>query len=207
MSSAGSKPSLTATRANDSPDGDTDFTRRVAVIHRELGIDPGYMASCKLPLYPEPQELVATEPDYYGRPQRLTGEAFAGWQAMKQQAAADGVTLHLISAFRDLYYQRELIARKLAAGQSLAHILRVNAAPGYSEHHTGRAIDIGTTGCDALVEEFENTQAFQWLEGNAGGHGFYMSFPRDNPFGIDYEPWHWCFKIIPDGLNNQMTKE
>lgn len=194
MSSAGSKQSLTATRAKDASHGDDAFARRVEAMHRELGIDPDYMAQCNLPLYPEPQRLVATETDYYGRPQRLTPEAFAAWRAMKQQAAADGIVLHLISAFRDLDYQRGLIARKLAAGQAIADILRVNAAPGFSEHHTGRAIDIGTTDCDALVEEFENTPAFQWLADHAEGHDFSLSFPRGNPFGIDYEPWHWCYK-------------
>jgi D-alanyl-D-alanine carboxypeptidase len=147
-----------------------------------------------LPLYPEPAQLVDTEPDYYGRPQRLTPEAFAAWQDMKQRAAAEDITLHLISAFRDLEYQRGLIARKLAAGQSLTEILRVNAAPGFSEHHTGRAIDVGTLDCEALVEDFENTVAYQWLEANAAAHGFRLSFPRGNPYGIDYEPWHWCFK-------------
>lgn len=173
---------------------DSDFLVRVTTSHRELGIDPQYLSRCKLPLYPEPDRLVETEADYYGRPQRLTPEAFAAWQAMKQAAAREQITLHLISAYRDLDYQQGLIARKLAAGQSLAEILRVNAAPGFSEHHTGRAIDVGTTGCAALVEEFENTAAFQWLANNASAFGFRLSFPRDNPFGIDYEPWHWCFE-------------
>ncbi len=194
MSSAGSKPYLTATPANHAAETGTAFARRVAAIHRELGIGSDYMANCKLPLYPEPAQLVDTEPDYYGRPQRLTPEAFAAWQDMKQRAAAEHITLHLISAFRDLEYQQGLIARKLAAGQPLAEILRVNAAPGFSEHHTGRAIDVGTLGCEALVEEFENTVAYQWLEANAAAHGFDLSFPRGNPYGIDYEPWHWCFK-------------
>ena len=41
------------------------------------------------------------------------------------------------------------------------------AAPGYSEHHTGRAVDLTTPACDPLAEEFENTQAFDWLHLNA----------------------------------------
>lgn len=170
-----------------------DFLDRVRALHRRLGIPPDYEQRCGLPLCEEPAALVATEPDYYDRPQRLTPAAFAAWTAMKREAAADGVTLFLISAFRDLDYQHDLIVRKLADGRSLAQILAVNAAPGFSEHHTGRAIDIGTPGVPALVEEFENTQAFQWLEGNAPTHGFALSYPRGNPWGIDFEPWHWCY--------------
>jgi len=49
-------------------------------------------------------------------------------------------------------------------------------------------------GCDALSEEFENTDAYQWLASNAAGFDFYLSYPRGNLSGIDFEPWHWCYK-------------
>ncbi len=159
-----------------------------------LGIPESFMASCGLPLCLEPPDLVATELDYYSRPQRLTPECCAAWSAMKSDAHAQEVTLFLISAFRSIEYQHQLIAKKIAGGQAIDDILKVNAAPGFSEHHTGRAIDIGTLNCPALVEEFEKTAAFQWLETNAGGYGFSLSYPRNNPYGIAYEPWHWCFK-------------
>ena len=113
---------------------------------------------------------------------------------MKTAAAEQGVSLFLISAFRSLQYQHDLIAGKLQKGRSLKQILAVNAAPGFSEHHSGCAVDLGTTDCDALVEEFENTEAFQWLEENSGSFGFVMSYPRDNPHGLVYEPWHWCYQ-------------
>ena len=141
----------------------------------------------------EPDELVDTEPDFLDRPQRLTPAAFAAWSEMKSCATEDGVELLLISAFRSVQYQCELIERKIERDQKIEDILKVNAAPGFSEHHTGRAIDIGTSGCEPLVEDFEKTVAFQWLSLNAGRFGFTLSYPRSNPWGIDYEPWHWCF--------------
>ncbi len=42
-------------------------------------------------------------------------------------------------------------------------------------------------------ESFEATPAFAWLQAKAPAHGFHMSYPRDNPHGIIYEPWHWCY--------------
>ena len=132
-------------------------------------------------------------PDCFDRPQRLTPEAFAAWRAMREAAAADGVVLLMVSAFRSLDYQHALIAGKLAKGQELAAVLRVNAPPGFSEHHTGRAVDIGTPDCPALQQEFDRSPAFRWLEARAGDFGFHMSYPPDNPFGIIYEPWHWLF--------------
>ena len=68
----------------------------------------------------------------------------------------------------------------------------MNAAPGYSEHHTGCAVDIATPGSRPLTEEFEDSQAFRWLTDNAGKFGFSMSYPRNNPAGFIYEPWHWA---------------
>lgn len=112
---------------------------------------------------------------------------------MKLAAKQASITLFLISAFRGIQYQHDLILGKLQHGRSIADILKVNAAPGFSEHHTGRAVDIGTTECDSVGIKFENTLAFQWLSKNADGFGFTMTYPRDNPSGIDYEPWHWCF--------------
>lgn len=162
-------------------------------LHEALGVTDEILQSCALPPCFEPEELVATEPDYYGRAQQLTPAAFEAWTTMKQAAAGDGVTIHLISAYRGYRYQFELIQRKLDSGQKLTDILRVNAAPGYSEHHTGRAVDIGTLNCPALEEEFETTPAFSWLSSQGRSYGFSMTYPRGNAFGIAYEPWHWCF--------------
>ena len=86
-----------------------------------------------------------------------------------------------------------LFERKRARGLSVEEILTVNAAPGYSEHHGGRALDIGTPDEPPAEESFERTRAFDWLRAEAGGHGFAMSYPRDNAHGIVYEPWHWCW--------------
>lgn len=171
---------------------DADFAERIQHLHDELGIPRGYATDSCLALCAEPPQLVDTEPDFYGRPQRLTPEAFAAWSAMKDSAASDGVEIFLISAYRSVDYQCQIFRRKLEAGQQIAGILSVNAAPGYSEHHTGRAIDIGTCNCPALEEEFEHTPAFAWLSSHASRFGFHLSYPRDNSSGISYEPWHWC---------------
>jgi D-alanyl-D-alanine carboxypeptidase len=73
----------------------------------------------------------------------------------------------------------------------LQEILKVNAAPGFSEHHSGRAIDIGTPGQPPAEESFEHTAAYAWLDAHAEQFGFRLSYPRGNSHGISYEPWHW----------------
>lgn len=170
------------------------FLRRVQTSHRQLGIPEDYAQCCKLPLFPEPEVLAAAGPDCFGRSQRLTPAASAAWKSMRAAASADGIELELVSAFRDLDYQHGLIARKLERGQCIGDILQVNAAPGYSEHHSGRAVDLSTPGCEVLHEDFAQTPAYRWLQQHAGRFGFHLSYPVNNPFGIAFEPWHWCYR-------------
>jgi len=172
----------------------TDETRSsLKQLHQALGIPVDYAERCSLPLCVEPSVLVDTELDFYQRQQRLTPAAFSAWSELREAATRHGISLFLISAFRGYQYQHDLIAGKLEKGQAIEAILRVNAAPGYSEHHSGRAVDLGTMGCAALSEDFGKTKAYQWLAENAGRYGFYLSYPRDNPYSLDFEPWHWCY--------------
>ena len=170
-----------------------DFLRRIKHLHAELGIDDSYANTCNMPLCQVPAKLVEAGIDIYGRPQLLTLETRESWKKMCRRAALDGVSIQLVSGFRDLDYQAGIIRRKLNRGQSLGEILTINAAPGFSEHHTGRAIDLTSPGERALDEEFEETLAFKWLARNAINFGFKLSYPRNNLAGIAYEPWHWCY--------------
>ena len=153
-----------------------------------------YADDSGLPLQPEPCLLHFAGRDRFGRPLWLRRGAAQGWRRMRLQAAREGIALDAISGFRSHAYQLGIFERKLARGLSVTEILKVNAAPGFSEHHSGHALDIGTPGDAPAEESFEATDAFAWLQVHAGGHGFHLSYPRDNPHGIVYEPWHWCWR-------------
>jgi D-alanyl-D-alanine carboxypeptidase len=170
---------------------DQPYEERVAAILCELGIPASYGSESGVPLHREATDLLSVVADIYGREQRLTPDVAARWQTMQAAAAQQGVSLLLVSAFRSVDYQRQIWERKLAAGEPVAQILRVSAPPGYSEHHTGRAIDLTASGCDTLTEEFEDTPEFAWLVAHAGAFGFSMPYSRHNRYGFIYEPWHW----------------
>jgi len=116
------------------------------------------------------------------------------WVRMKIVANLSKINLQMISAYRSLDYQKDLIEKKLAKGIDMKDILKVNVLPGYSEHHTGCAIDIGSEGAAVLETEFDQSDAFKWLLQNAKHYGFSMTYPKGNTTGVCYEPWHWCFK-------------
>jgi D-alanyl-D-alanine carboxypeptidase len=99
---------------------------------------------------------------------------------MRGAAVREDLELVAVSGFRSIERQAEIIREKLAAGQRLDEILRYVAAPGFSEHHTGRALDIATADHIELDEEFEHTTAFRWLVANAEQFGFTLSYPREN---------------------------
>src|SRR3546814_20385085 len=102
---------------------------------------------------------------------------------MHDAAAIDGVELLLISAFRSIEFQAALVRDKLARGITIDKILMVNAPPGYSEHHSGRAIDIGARGIAPPDEALEVTPAFAWLSAQVMHFGFSLSYPRGNELG------------------------
>ena len=157
-----------------------------------LGLDEAYGERSGLPLVPEPDWLALAGFDRYRRPLWLHVDAARAWTQLREAALRDGVVLEAISGYRSHDYQLGIFERKQARGLSVDEILTVNAAPGYSEHHGGRALDIGTPGEPPAEESFERSPAFAWLRDHAASHGFGMSYPRDNPHGIVYEPWHWA---------------
>lgn len=170
----------------------TNFEQRIDRLLTDLGVTAAMRRKLSLPLQPEGTGLVQCENDIFDRPQYMTKVTKQRWEAMRAQARVEGIELELVSAFRSVEYQCNLIRAKLDKGQVLEDILKVNAVPGYSEHHTGRALDLNTPGCEPLSAAFEQTPAFEWLCRNADQFSFTMTYPRDNPFGIIYEPWHWA---------------
>ncbi len=160
-----------------------------------LGLDAGdYAARTGLLLVPEPAWLDWAGRDRYARPLWLDRDAALAWQRMQAAARDDDIWLEPVSGYRSHAYQLGIFARKRARGLHVQDILAVNAAPGFSEHHSGQALDISAPGEPSAEESFEHTTAFAWLQEHAATHGFAMSYPRDNPHGIVYEPWHWRYR-------------
>jgi zinc D-Ala-D-Ala carboxypeptidase len=145
--------------------------------------------------YPEApaNELEAITPDGQTLMRQISAESY---QKMAAAAALDGVNLFPISGFRSVADQNELFFQvSKERNQAVSKRGEVSAPPGRSEHHTGYAIDLGDASQPDtnLSQSFEETSAFRWLSEHAAQYSFEMSFPRDNPQGVSYEPWHWRF--------------
>lgn len=105
-----------------------------------------------------------------------------------------GVNLLPASCFRRHGIQHELFL-KLAQKKNVdfdRNVKRV-APAGYSEHHTGYAVDIrdGPGPRRMPRTPFRKRPVYVWLVEHAADFGFENSFPRGNVQGIIFEPWHW----------------
>lgn len=176
----------------------TRYQKHIAALMHELQVPLDYPAKHRLAVRQEPSRLVSIGHDMYQREQRTTPGTARAWQLMKAAALADQVNLQLVSAFRSVEYQAGIIRRKQERGLSAAEIYAVSAAPGFSEHHTGCALDLSTPNYAVLEEEFAESPAYTWLAEHAQRFGFVESFPNNNVHGLIWEPWHWAWHPAPE---------
>ena len=112
--------------------------------------------------------------------------------AMLQACRAAGYQCDINSAYRDRDYQQVLWDDRynnyIAQGYSTTDAAELTAQyvlpAGYSEHHTGLAVDI--TGSQEM---------YDWLAMHAPEYGFILRYPEDKTqwTGVSYEPWHFRY--------------
>jgi zinc D-Ala-D-Ala carboxypeptidase len=131
-----------------------------------------------------------------GKPIMLEKRAAQELSGLIESARAKGIRLRVISGFRSIEYQKGVYARAVKRYKTPAKAARHVAPPGYSQHHTGRAVDLGDADHPAtdLEVSFAGTTAFAWLAMHAVEFGYNLSFPKNNPQGVSYEPWHWYYQ-------------
>lgn len=169
---------------------------RLSSLCHELGISSEEITSRGLSESEEPCCLEVAEIGRDGRQHLLIPSAADAWRRLKVAAQNDGISLFIASAFRSIEQQVDIVRRKLCTGMAIEDILAVSAPPGFSEHHTGRAIDVAVVGGPGLEVEFDQTEGFAWLRSYAAEFGYYLSYPIGNEKGYQYEPWHWFYREV-----------
>ena len=155
-----------------------------------IGISIEYFTGREIPVYSDAKELVPLNSECS---LLVTQDALSAWQRMEDSARLDNVEIIALSTFRSFDYQKDIIRNKIDKGHQLEDIFHVSAPPGFSEHHTGQAIDIGSASSCPFTHEFETTDAFHWLNSHAHQFNFHLSYPEHNNSGFAYEPWHWRY--------------
>jgi len=161
--------------------------------------------------YPEASkdELILFSPGIY-----VHKDIYANFKEMQFLAAERGISLKLLSGYRSIDLQRDIFyENKSIRNQTAIERSRDSAPPGYSEHSTGYAIDVGDGNYPNthFEVEFEQTPAFKFMKRFAAKYHFVLSFPPNNKQGVTYEPWHWRFEGTISALRkfesaNKITK-
>lgn len=178
-----------------------DFAGRIFAINPdELGFKGPFYSREK------PSNLVKVESVKVG--ERETGiqfcpeHSFADYEKMSEKMMNDiGRKLFIDSGYRSPGRQAYLFFYYLttSSGYSLFENAKWIAMPGYSEHGhpINNAIDFtNTEGINGFSDnqtaaDFEALPEYQWLQKNANDFNFYLSYPRGNDLGVEFEPWHW----------------
>lgn len=170
----------------------------------------GYLPNQELPAEPTYINDILLANKIYPLPSTFApGENPEAKQALDQMLAAakqQGFDLVAFSGYRSFEYQTTLYNNYVQRdGQAAAD--RYSARPGYSEHQTGLAFDIGERGKEDLwlTEEFGETPAGQWLFAHASEYGFILRFPqnKEDITGYMYESWH--YRYVGKDIAKQIT--
>jgi D-alanyl-D-alanine carboxypeptidase len=114
-------------------------------------------------------------------------------------ARAAGYPLEVISGYRS-YASQSALYNSYVQMYGQAYADQISAKPGYSEHQTGLAADIGNAGGGCgLTACFGTTPGGRWVAANAHRYGFIVRYPQGYTgiTGYTYEPWHLRFVGIP----------
>lgn len=127
------------------------------------------------------------------------GESAEAREAFDQMAAAaslEDYALIAFSTYRSFEYQTGLYDRYVER-DGVEEADRYSARPGYSEHQTGLAFDIGEVNQEQhfASASFGDTEAGKWLAENAHLYGFIMRYPegKEKITGYMYEAWHFRY--------------
>jgi len=153
-------------------------------------------------------------PVVFGKGFSLRKEAYDAFVKMREAAAKDGISIHVVSSYRNYAHQNRIWERKykrftklgLTPINAIKKIIEYSTIPGTSRHHWATDIDIidkntSYSGDVLIPKKFHGDGPFcklrEWLETNANTFGFYIVYTdHSNRKGFNYEPWHYSYAPI-----------
>jgi len=171
---------------------------------RQYGISAPYLGLFE----PEPDYVAISNQRYYWDGEEtffptvyLPPRIFESYQKLKAACQAEtGRPLLICAGYRSPAFQLAtfIAIYKLNDCDIESTVKRV-VLPGFSQHGypEAQAVDFLTEDgrpSDKNPLDFEATPEFAWLTKRAESYSWFLSYPRGNPEGLMYEPWHWQYK-------------
>ena len=113
--------------------------------------------------------------------------------------------VNVISGTRTEEEQRKLLENEIADKGKAVAMMWV-AKPGFSEHHSGLAFDLGLYFDNGTSASFDGKGKYAWIADNCWKYGFIVRYPenKESITKISYEPWHLRYVGVPHAF---MMKE
>jgi D-alanyl-D-alanine carboxypeptidase len=161
----------------------SDPTSPWVIVNKQRPLDPKTY---------EPSTLRTPNMEVESSDMKVNDETATALEALALAAANEGIHLLVASAYRS-HADQTTIYNSMVRGYGQEEADRQSARPGYSEHQTGWAADLGAANGNCRIDTcFADTKEGKWLAANAYKYGFIIRYTEDkeNVTGYHYEPWH-----------------
>lgn len=149
---------------------------------------------------------------------KLEKQTYEKYKQLEKALKKEGITIELDSIYRSVKEQQKLWDDwSQDPEKGIEYVKKYVAVPGYSEHHTGLAVDICIRKDGELIAENEDMIAereiFEKIHKKLADYGFILRYleGRDEITGYAYEPWHLRYvgseKIAKEIMDKDITFE
>lgn len=171
----------------------------------------------KLPENWEGSVLLKTAKNIYGEEYQVEEKTLNQFELLRKDLLNnEGIDIELDSTTRSVAKQQKLWDEWTKKHGS-EYVQKYVAVPGYSEHHTGLAIDIclhkNGKRIDDNSEMIAEKEIFAKIHKKLSKYGFILRYPEGKKeiTGYEYEPWHFRYidnpKIASEIMDEGMTLE
>ena len=150
--------------------------------------------------------------DYSVSLQKQAAEAFD--KMLEDFAAETGIKDVLVTSAYRSYEEQEDVFNSSASKNGMEHTQRYVAQPGYSEHHTGLAVDFSIYNVSkGYSYDFDGKGDYKWIVDHCAEYGIIQRYPPDKEAitGIAEEGWHFRYVGGPHAMymakKNQCLEE
>lgn len=152
----------------------------------------------KLPDDYEAKVPLVTAKNSMGREFQIERETYAHFVKLREELLKQGIQIEMDSIYRSVARQQEIV-EEFTEKYGADYVRQYVAVPGYSEHHTGLAVDICLVVDGKVIDDNDEMIAqkeiFAKIHPLLANHGFILRYPlgKEEITGYSYEPWHFRY--------------
>ena len=152
----------------------------------------------KLPDDYEANVPLVTAKNSMGREFQIERETYAHFTKLRDELLKQGIQIEMDSIYRSVARQQEIV-REFTEKYGANYVKQYVAVPGYSEHHTGLAVDICLVVDGKVIDDNDEMIAqkeiFAKIHPLLAKHGFILRYlpGKEDITGYSYEPWHFRY--------------